>query len=109
MATAVKSRQSAPTVSDPTTPAYLTNEAMEHVWIHHVPWVELAERNGMHVFDRGEGSTIYDVHGNAYLDGIAGLWVVNAGHGRKEIAEAMGKQGARLAYASSMNFTTVPA
>ena len=65
--------------------------------------------HGLAVFDRGEGSTIYDVHGNAFLDGIAGLWVVNAGHGRKEIAEAMGQQAARLAYASSMNFTTVPA
>ncbi len=38
-----------------------------------------------------------------------GLWVVNAGHGRAEIAEAMGQQAARLAYASSMSFTTVPA
>jgi adenosylmethionine-8-amino-7-oxononanoate aminotransferase len=35
--------------------------------------------------------------------------VVNAGHGRREIAEAMGAQAARLAYASAMNFTTVPA
>ena len=94
---------------DATAPAYLTQEAMDHVWIHSVPWIDLAERNGMHVFDRGEGSTIFDVRGNAYLDGIAGLWVVNAGHGRAEIAEAMGKQAGRLAYASSMNFTTVPA
>ena len=92
-----------------TAPAYLTQEALDHVWIHSVPWIELAERNGMHVFDRGEGSTIYDVHGNAYLDGIAGLWVVNAGHGRREIGEAMGAQASRLAYASSMNYTTVPA
>ena len=92
-----------------TAPAYLTEEAMNHVWIHSVPWVELAERNGMHVFDRGVGSTIYDVYGNEYLDGIAGLWVVNAGHGREEIAEAMFNQAKRLAYASSMNFTTVPA
>ena len=109
MATAVSQRQSDTAVDSLTAPAYMTQEAMNHVWIHYVPWVELAERNGMHVFDRGEGSTIYDVHGNAYLDGIAGLWVVNAGHGRVEIAEAMGTQGARLAYASSMNFTTVPA
>src|SRR4051794_4440562 len=94
---------------DVTAPAYLTQEAIDHVWIHSVPWIEVAEKNGMHVFDRGEGSTIYDVEGKAYLDGIAGLWVVNAGHGRTEIGEAMGKQAGRLAYASSMNFTTVPA
>ncbi len=94
---------------NPIAPAYLTEEALNHVWIHSVPWIDLAERNGMHVFDRAEGCMIYDVHGNGYLDGIAGLWVVNAGHGRQEIAEAMGKQAGRLAYASSMNFTTVPA
>ena len=75
---------------DVTAPAYLTQEAIDHVWIHSVPWIEVAEKNGMHVFDRGEGSTIYDVEGKAYLDGIAGLWVVNAGHGRTEIGEAMG-------------------
>ena len=109
MATTVASSKSNPAVADPTAPAYLNKEAMDHVWIHSVPWIELAERNGLHVFDRGEGSTIYDVDGNAFLDGIAGLWVVNAGHGRKEIAEAMGQQAARLAYVSSMNFTTVPA
>ncbi|HET7055948.1 MAG TPA: aminotransferase class III-fold pyridoxal phosphate-dependent enzyme, partial [Thermomicrobiales bacterium] len=108
MATTVASKTSQAEM-DPTAPAYLNKEAMDHVWIHSVPWIELAERNGLHVFDRGEGSTIYDVNGNAYLDGIAGLWVVNAGHGRKEIAEAMGRQAARLAYVSSMNFTTVPA
>jgi adenosylmethionine-8-amino-7-oxononanoate aminotransferase len=109
MATEVKSRPSDSAPTDITAPAYMRQEALNHVWIHHVPWIDLAERDGMHVFDRGEGSTIYDVRGNAYLDGISGLWVVNAGHGRKEIAEAMSKQASRLAYASSMNFTTVPA
>jgi adenosylmethionine-8-amino-7-oxononanoate aminotransferase len=109
MATEVKSRPSDSAPTDITAPAYMRQEALNHVWIHHVPWIDLAERDGMHVFNRGEGSTIYDVRGNAYLDGISGLWVVNAGHGRKEIAEAMSKQASRLAYASSMNFTTVPA
>ena len=96
-------------VLDPTAPAYLEQSAMNHVWIHSASWVDLAEQSGLRVFDRGEGSTLWDVNGNAYLDGIAGLWVVNAGHGRAEIAEAMGEQAKRLGYASSMNFTTVPA
>lgn len=90
-------------------PAYLETATRDHVWIHSSTWGELAESKGFRVFDRGEGSTIYDIHGKGYLDGIAGLWVVNAGHGRADIAEAMGKQAARLAYASAMNFTTVPA
>src|SRR5919107_6101635 len=82
--------------------------ARDHVWIHQLPWAEF-ESDNLRIFDRGEGARLYDVHGREYYDGISGLWVVNAGHGRREIAEAMGAQAARLAYASAMNFTTVPA
>jgi adenosylmethionine-8-amino-7-oxononanoate aminotransferase len=89
-------------------PKDLEKSALEHVWIHTAEWVRLAEEGGLHVFERGEGSTLYDIHGNAYLDGIAGLWVVNAGHGRKEIGEAMAEQAAKLAYVSSASYTTVP-
>lgn len=87
----------------------LQHSAREHVWIHNAAWVDIAEDEGLYVFDRGEGCLLYDVHGREYIDGISGLWVVNAGHGRKEIADAMGQQAARLAYASAVSFTTVPA
>jgi len=50
-----------------------------------------------------------DIHGREYLDGIAGLWVVNAGHGRTEIGEAMAAQAAQVAYVSSASYTSVPA
>jgi adenosylmethionine-8-amino-7-oxononanoate aminotransferase len=89
--------------------AAVEREAMDHVWIHSAPWVDLAERDGLRVFDRGQGSTLWDVQGRDYLDGIAGLWVVNAGHGRAEIAAAMGEQAGKLAYVSAANFTTEPA
>src|SRR5215211_670935 len=69
-------------VLEPTAPAYREQNARDHVWIHQAPWVDLAENDGLYVFDRGEGSTLYDVRGRAYIDGISGLWVVNAGHGR---------------------------
>ncbi|CAN5620892.1 aminotransferase class III-fold pyridoxal phosphate-dependent enzyme [soil metagenome] len=101
--------RSTSTASEPTAPAYLESSARDHVWIHSATWVEVAESDGLRVFDRGDGSTIYDVHGREYIDGISGLWVVNAGHGRREIGEAMGQQASRLAYASAMSFTTVPA
>jgi adenosylmethionine-8-amino-7-oxononanoate aminotransferase len=87
----------------------LERAALDHVWIHTTEWVRIAEQGGLRVFERGEGSTLYDIHGNAYLDGIAGLWVVNAGHGRKEIGEAMAEQAAKIAYVSSASYTTVPA
>jgi adenosylmethionine-8-amino-7-oxononanoate aminotransferase len=92
-----------------TAPAYVEQHARDHVWIHSAPWVEVAEGNGLYVFDRGEGIKLFDVHGREFYDGISGLWVVNAGHGRTEIGEAMGAQASRLAYASAMNYTTVPA
>ena len=96
-------------VLDGASPSALERSARDHIWIHSMPWVEMAEEDGMHVFDRGEGSLLYDVHGREYIDGISGLWVVNAGHGRKEIGAVMGEQAGRLAYASSGAFTTVPA
>ena len=86
----------------------LEQSARDHVWIHQLPWAEF-ESDNLRIFDRGEGSRLYDVHGREYIDGIAGLWVVNAGHGRREIAQAYADQAARLGYASAMTYTTTPA
>jgi adenosylmethionine-8-amino-7-oxononanoate aminotransferase len=90
-------------------PEVIERDAREHVWIHSKSWADVAEEQGLKVFSRGKGSTIWDVHGKEYLDGISGLWVVNAGHGREEIGRAMGEQAGKLAYASSEAFTTEPA
>lgn len=84
-------------------------KALEHVWIHTVNYIELAQRRGLHVFERGEGCTLYDARGAAWIDALAGLWVVNAGHGRHEIAAAMAEQAGKLAYVSSAAYTSVPA
>ena len=56
----------------------------------------------------GHGSTIIDAAGKAYLDGSGGAIVVNVGHGRRSIAEAIGNQTGRLAYAHGSVFTTEP-
>src|SRR4051794_14501128 len=47
---------------------------------------------------RGDGARIFDVHGKSYLDGLSGLFVVQAGHGRTELAEAAYKQASELAF-----------
>ena len=47
---------------------------------------------------RGEGQYVYDQHGKRYLDGLAGLFVSQIGHGRKEVAEAGARQASELAY-----------
>ena len=80
--------------------------ALDHVWIHYAPWVDVAAKDGLRVMVKGEGSKLWDIHGREYIDGISGLWVVNAGHGRADIADAMGTQAKELAYVSSMSFTT---
>ena len=54
------------------------------------------------------GSTIVDAEGREYLDAAGGAIVVNVGHGRREIADAMADQAARLAYAHGSAFTTEP-
>jgi adenosylmethionine-8-amino-7-oxononanoate aminotransferase len=89
--------------------APIYQKGLDHVWIHTINYVELAERQGLHVFERGEGCTLYDARGEAWIDALAGLWVVNVGHGRREIAEAMAEQAGKLAYVSSAAYTSVPA
>jgi adenosylmethionine-8-amino-7-oxononanoate aminotransferase len=90
-------------------PEAVEQDALEHVWIHSRSWADMAEKDGLRVFAKGQDSTIWDVHGREYLDGISGLWVVNAGHGRTEIGQAMAEQAGTLAYASAEAFTTKPA
>ena len=52
------------------------------------------------------GATIRDSTGREYLDAAGGAVVVNVGHGRREIAEVMADQAARLAYVHGSAFTT---
>ena len=49
----------------------------------------------------GRGAVITDDAGREYIDGLAGLWCVNIGHGRTELAQAAFDQMSRLAYHSS--------
>ena len=50
------------------------------------------------VIVRGEGPWVLDSRGRRYLDGLSGLFVVQAGHGRQELAEAAARQAGQLAY-----------
>jgi adenosylmethionine-8-amino-7-oxononanoate aminotransferase len=53
---------------------------------------------------RAEGSTIWDASGRSYLDAAGGAIVVNVGHGRRSVAEAMAGQAGRIAYAHGSAF-----
>src|SRR6185436_20905345 len=50
------------------------------------------------IITRGEGVTIWDDKGKSYIDGLSGLFVVQVGHGRKELAEAAAKQAETLSF-----------
>jgi L-2,4-diaminobutyrate transaminase len=53
---------------------------------------------GPQIISGGEGSTLRDAHGNEYLDAFAGLYCVNIGYGRTEVADAIARQAHELAY-----------
>jgi adenosylmethionine-8-amino-7-oxononanoate aminotransferase len=62
------------------------------------------------VWVQGRGSVITDIEGKEYLDGLGGLWNVNIGHGRRELAQAAAHQMETLAYQSSYaGSTNLPA
>jgi adenosylmethionine-8-amino-7-oxononanoate aminotransferase len=70
--------------------------ARDHLWGHFsrlTPGVD-----GVTVIERGEGCYVWDHRGKRYLDGLAGLFTVQAGHGRTELAQAASKQASELAY-----------
>jgi adenosylmethionine-8-amino-7-oxononanoate aminotransferase len=84
--------------------------ALAHSWPHsnELDWDQLAGGEGLKVFAQGEGCTLIDVRGRRYLDALAGLFLVNVGHGRAEIGEAMARQAAQLGYVAASNYASVP-
>jgi putrescine aminotransferase len=65
---------------------------------------------GARVITRGEGVWLTDSEGHRILDGMAGLWCVNIGYGRKELAQVAARQMEELAYYNTFFQTThVPA
>jgi adenosylmethionine-8-amino-7-oxononanoate aminotransferase len=78
-------------------PDALSASARDHLWMHFTRMSSYADRP-VPVIVRGEGPYVWDSHGRRYLDGLSGLFVVQAGHGRAELAEAAYKQAGELAF-----------
>jgi adenosylmethionine-8-amino-7-oxononanoate aminotransferase len=70
----------------------------EHLWLHFTRHSTYESGTPMPVIVRGEGHRIFDDRGREYIDGLAGLFVVQVGHGREELAEAAAKQARELAF-----------
>jgi adenosylmethionine-8-amino-7-oxononanoate aminotransferase len=75
----------------------LSEQARRHLWMH-FSRMGAYETNEIPVMVRGEGAYVWDQHGKKYLDGLAGLFTSQIGHGRQELAEAGAKQAGTLAY-----------
>ncbi len=71
--------------------------AYDHLWMHFTRMSSYRDAP-VPTIVRGEGAYVYDDRGRRYLDGLAGLFVVQAGHGRRELAEAAARQAADLAF-----------
>jgi adenosylmethionine-8-amino-7-oxononanoate aminotransferase len=84
-------------------------ETIRHLWTHKTqdhPWLSDEEL----VIDRAEGVWVWTERGKKLMDAFAGLAVVNVGHGRREIAEAIAEQTVRLAYyPTTRQFSNRPA
>ena len=78
-------------------PTRLSQSARDHLWMHFTRLSAYADAP-VPVIVRGEGPYIWDAAGRRYLDGLSGLFVVQAGHGRHELAEAAYKQAGELAF-----------
>ena len=63
-------------------------------------------KKGARVIARGEGVYVWDEDGNKLLDGMSGLWCVNLGYGRKELAEVAAAQMNELPYYNTFFQTT---
>jgi adenosylmethionine-8-amino-7-oxononanoate aminotransferase len=65
------------------------------------PQHERTTCDAAHVWVKGDGVLLTDADGNRYLDGMAGLWNVTAGHGRTDLAAAAREQMIELGFASA--------
>jgi len=81
----------------PMTNDELQSAARNHLWMHFTRLSSYTTHD-IPVIVRGEGAYVFDQAGRRYLDGLSGLFTVQIGHGRTELAQAAAKQAAELAY-----------
>src|SRR5262245_31097131 len=90
---------------DPT----LQQTLADNVWLHFFQMGHLSSTGARPtILVRGEGSRVWDQDGNQYIDGLAGLFCVNAGYGRREIIDAIAGQLHEIAYVAPFSFPSVP-
>src|SRR4030095_9832192 len=78
-------------------PSVASGNAAEHLWMHFTRMSSFANKP-VPTIEHGEGAYIWDTNGRKYLDALSGLFVVQAGHGRVELVDAMAAQARKLAF-----------
>ncbi|MBC7443103.1 MAG: aminotransferase class III-fold pyridoxal phosphate-dependent enzyme, partial [Ramlibacter sp.] len=78
--------------------AALQQKAKDHLWMHFSRQSVLEAGHGVPIITKGQGHHIWDSTGKKYIDGLSGLFTVNAGHGRKRLAQTAAKQAEELAF-----------
>jgi adenosylmethionine-8-amino-7-oxononanoate aminotransferase len=86
-----------------------SDAARDHLWMHFARHSGLYEGQQVPVITRGEGVRVWDDAGRRYLDALAGLFVVQVGHGRRELAETAARQAEQLAYFPLWSYAHPPA
>ncbi|WP_322063212.1 aspartate aminotransferase family protein [Paraburkholderia sp. J63] len=97
--------------AQPAQPARSTAEYRALDAAHHIhPFSDMGSLNqaGSRVIVKAKGVYLWDSEGNQIIDGMAGLWCVNVGYGRKELADAAYKQLQELPYYNTFFKTTHP-
>jgi adenosylmethionine-8-amino-7-oxononanoate aminotransferase len=94
------------------TKAHTTREledlAQRHLWMH---FSRLAayDSSAVPIIVRGKGCYVWDAHGKEYLDGLSGLFTVQLGHGRPDLAAAAARQAETLEYFPIWTYAHPPA
>jgi len=86
--------------------------ARDHLWMHFARQSSYGgpgSASTVPIIARGEGCYVWDAAGRRYLDGLAGLFTVQVGHGRRELAEVAARQSAQLGYFPIWGYAHPPA
>lgn len=76
----------------------IKQKAADHFWPHSKMAGDMSEETGLKVVTRAKGVWVEDAEGEQWFDTMAGLWLKNIGHGRKEIADAVYKQMQEISF-----------
>ncbi len=85
-------------------------EALDKKYIWH-PFTQMQDwvKEPQIVIESGKGSTLTDVRGRTYIDGVSSLWVTVHGHRKRELDQAVSAQLKKIAHSTLLGLSNVPA